>query len=373
MSLRLEFVTLANQPDANVRLLCQRFRISPTTAYKWLKRFRDSGPAALADRSRRPHHSPDRTNQVVEEQIVKLRQQHPAWGARKLRQRLTTMGCRELPAMSTITDILHRHGLIWPEGSEPTQSHQRFERSAPNQLWQLDFKGHFALPNGRCHPLCVLDDHSRYNVLLRACADERRQTVQQALVDAFRMHGLPSAVLCDNGSPWGSTGTEYTGLGVWLLRLGIQVYHGRAYHPQTQGKQERFHRTLQAEVLARGGWQDCGHVQREFDRWRPVYNSQRPHEALDLAVPLSRYKPSQRSYPEQLPALEYDVGVEVRRVNSQGWIKYRGQVCPVGTGFAGQQVAVRPTSIDGVIEILFGAHTIKTVDLRSLEHLKNDC
>jgi transposase InsO family protein len=362
---RGEFVNLALQRDANVRQLCRRFGISPTIGYKWLERFKREGPKGLMDRSRRPHKSPARTEASLEEKIVALRREHPAWGSRKLRRRLQDLGQGPLPATSTITGILQRQGLISPEQSQAAMPFQRFERSAPNQLWQVDFKGHFALRQGRCHPLCSLDDHSRYNVLLAACTDQQQVTTQGHLTSAFRIHGLPDGILWDNGGPWGSGGGgERTALDVWLMRLGIRVYHGRPYHPQTQGKEERFHRTLKSEVLVRGGWSDCAHVQEAFDEWRMVYNTQRPHEALAMETPLRRYQPSQRSYPENLPPLEYDLGMEVRRVNDQGQISYRGVPWRVGRAFSGLPVGVRPGKSDGLMEVLFLAQVIKELDLR---------
>ena len=365
--MRLEFVSLALRPDANVRQLCRRFCISPTVGYKWLDRYTTAGAAALADHSRRPKQSPARTAALMEERLVALRRAHPAWGARKLRRRLIDLGQKDLPAVSTITGILHRHGLITPEQSRAAAPFQRFERAAPNQLWQVDFKGHFPLRAGRCHPLGGLDDHSRYNVLLQACADQKEATVQTHLTEAFRRHGLPDGILWDNGAPWGSTGSEYTGLDVWLWRLGVRTYHGRPYHPQTQGKEERFHRTLQAEVLARGGWSDCAQVQRAFEEWRPIYNTQRPHEALAMEAPVRRYQPSGRSYPETLPAVEYAGGVAVRRGDEQGWISYRGRPWRVGRAFAGQNLGVRPTAIEGVCEVIFLTQVIKELDLREAQ------
>jgi transposase InsO family protein len=364
ISVRVEFVNLARQPDANVRQLCRRFGISPTVGYKWLGRFERGGVNALADRSRRPQHSPARTDTQMEECVVALRQAHPAWGGRKLRRRLQNLGHAEPPASSTITGILHRHGLITPEQSRAATPFQRFERSAPNELWQVDFKGHFPLRQGRCHPLCALDDHSRYNVLLAACMDQQEQTVQTQLTGAFRRQGLPDGLLWDNGAPWGAGGDYHTGLEVWLMRLGVRVYHGRPYHPQTQGKEERFHRTLQAEVLAQGGWSDCAQVQRAFDQWRPVYNTQRPHESLDLETPVQRYRPSQRNYPETLPAIEYSQDVEVRRVDQDGRISYRGASWKIGQAFSGQPVGLRATPADGVVEVIFLTQVIKELDLR---------
>ncbi len=178
---RLEFVNLALQPDANVRQLCLEFWV---LAQRWAtsgyhRGIKLAGQAALADRSRRPQHSPRKTSAVVEERLVSLRRQHPAWGARKLRRRLRDLELRALPATSTVTGILHRHGLITPAGSQAAKPFPTVPSGHLRQLWQVDFKGHFPLRQGRCHPLCALDDHSRYNVLLAACADQQRaRTVQ---------------------------------------------------------------------------------------------------------------------------------------------------------------------------------------------------
>ena len=364
MSLRLEFVTMAQGPDVNIRQLCRRQGISPTTGYKWLTRFKKGGAEVFKEASRRPHKSPRQTPPRVEAEVVALRREHPAWGGRKLQRRLKDLGHRHLPAPSTITNILHRHHLIRPEDSQDHGAWQRFARNAPNELWQLDFKGHFPLANGRCHPLTMLDDHSRFNVLLQACVDEKENTVQAALRNTFENYGMPDAILCDNGSPWGAGGDEHTGLSIWLLRLGVRVCHGRAYHPQTQGKEERFHRTLKAEVIQRGGWNDCSQVQKRFDDWRCIYNCQRPHEALHLDTPVSRYRLSQRLYPSQLPTLEYAAGVEVRRVDPNGLFSYRNRLWKVGRAFHQQSIGIRPTAIDGTVEIIFGTQIIKTINLR---------
>jgi transposase InsO family protein len=363
INIRLEFVTLALQPAANVRQLCRRFGISPTAGYKWLRRYQQAGETGLSDQSRRPSHSPERTSGAVEELVVTLRRQHPAWGARKLRRRLLDLGEAGLPATSTITGILHRHGLIAPEQSQAAKPFVRFERARPNELWQMDFKGHFPLHVGRCHPLCALDDHSRYNVVLQACADQREATVRGHLIAAFRRQGLPEGILWDNGAPWGTSGGEGpTALDIWLMRLGIRVYHGRPYHPQTQGKEERFHRTLQNEVLARGVWRDHAQVQAAFDAWRPVYNQQRPHEALQEDTPIKHYRPSSRTYPEKMPPVEYDSTLEVRQINSEGRISYKGRPWKIGKAYRGQLVGLRKANEENVTEVLFLTSVIQKLN-----------
>lgn len=247
MEARREFVSLAEVEGANVSLLCKRFGISRKTGYKWLRRSQTEAGESLADRSRRPRHTPGRTLEKMEVAVLGVRDEHPAWGGRKIRRRLQDCGERGVPAASTIGEILRRQGRLDESEAAQHRPFQRFEHAQPNDLWQMDFKGYFGLGDGtNCHPLTVLDDHSRYALGLRACDNERRETVESELREVFRCYGLPLLMLMDNGPPWGSGdwSNRYTGLVVWLLRLGVRVTHGRPYHPQTQGKDERFHRTL---------------------------------------------------------------------------------------------------------------------------------
>jgi transposase InsO family protein len=321
---------------------------------------------ALADGSRRPHHMPRRTAQLLEQRVLALRDAHPAWGARKLHCRLRALGCPELPAPSTVHAILVRHGRIAVVESAKHQPWQRFEHAVPNALWQMDFKGHFALDTARCHPLTILDDHSRFNICLRACADERGITVQTHLSASFRRYGLPLRIAVDNGSPWGDTlDSPYTPLVAWLIRLGIEVSHSRPYHPQTLGKDERFHRTLKAEVLG-FSFPDLDLVQRHFDRWRPVYNFERPHEALNMQTPASRYSVSPRRFPALLPPIEYGPADIVRRVQQQGFFSYRGRSFRVSKAFTGLPIALRHTLIDGTFDVFFCHQKISQIDLTHL-------
>ena len=364
MSQRLEFVTLATAPNANIRHLCRCFGISSGTAYKWLHRFKAAGADGLTDRSRRPHHSPSQTTAKMEALVTKLRRKHPAWGGRKLAARLHELGETGVPRPSTITAILQRHQLLDPQESAKHQAFVRFERAAPNELWQMDFKGEFPLPQGRCYPLTILDDHSRFAVALQACARNTKNITQSAIIQIFRRYGLPDWITCDNGSPWGSAGrSHYTAFGVWLLRLGIGLSHSRPHHPQTQGKDERFHRTLKAELLRYQQGTTLAQWQRHFDQWRVIYNTERPHEALNMAVPASRYQPSQRRYPEQLPVIEYGPTDIVRKVRHFGHIKYDGRDYHVGSAFYGLAVALRPTTTDGLFDVFFCQHKIGALDL----------
>lgn len=367
MSLRYEFVRLAAAEEANVSLLCKRFGISRKTGYKWLSRYRSLGLGGLSDRSRRPGTSPARTPASMESAVLALRRRHPSWGGRKLRRRLEDLGHVTVPAASTITDILRRHGQISEEASASRKRcWQRFERLSPNDLWQMDFKGEFRLATqAYSYPLTVLDDHSRFNVVLRHCSGPKRSEVKVALKSAFRQYGLPAAILSDNGVPWCARHSgSLTRLALWLVRLGIEVIHGRSSHPQTQGKDERFHRTLKAEVLSGRRFRDGVHVQSEFDRWRLVYNFQRPHEALDMATPSSRYQASARTYPETLPSVEYEPNSILRKVCS-GMVCYAGRKIWIGKTLDGERVAIRPGEGQS-IRIAYGSFEIAVADLGSI-------
>ena len=366
MSQRKEFVMLAQGEDSNIMSLCQRFGISRVSAYKWLSRYRELGEAGLTDRPRTPHHSPAHTKPALENAVLQVRDAHPAWGPRKIRRYLQRHGQEGLPAPSTIWAILRREGRISPAEAEKHRPFVRFERSAPNELWQMDFKGHFALTQGRCYPLTVLDDHSRYALGIEACANEQGPTVKAHLSLAFERYGLPEAMLMDNGNPWGCQGqANYSTFEVWLMRLGIKVYHGRAFHPQTQGKEERFHRTLMAEVVRGRSFSDLAQCQMAFDDWRPVYNLERPHEALGMEVPAERYRISPRPLPKSLLPIEYGPDDLVRRVQGDGTITLHSRPFRIGIAFKGLPVGLRATAQDGIWDVFFMTHHVTQLDLTS--------
>lgn len=359
MQSRMEFVALA-QEGVNIRQLCRRFGISPSTGYKWLDRHRQGDD--LSDRSRRPKHSPGRTDAGVEQAVLAARQTHPAWGARKLARWLADRG-HEPPAASTVHAILVRHGCVSAQASQAATPWHRFEHPTPNDLWQMDFKGHMAMPGGRCHPLTVIDDHSRYSLCLAACADESSATVREHLMATFRRYGVPRRMSMDNGSPWGDGAAYYTKLDVWLMKQGIAVGHSRPYHPQTQGKDERFHRTLKAELLQGRQWDDLSGAQRAFDQWRSLYNHERPHQALALDVPARHYRASPRQYCERPKEPEYAEPRWVRRVYDGGRITWKGHEYRVGKAFIGEPVALRHTSDERYLHVFWFTRCIARLDL----------
>lgn len=364
---RREFVLLASLSGANVSALCERFGISRQTGHLWLRRFA-AGETTFEDRSRRPRHSPRRLAAAVEAEILAVRDAHPAWGARKIaavlrRERI------EPPATSTVHAVLSRHGRIAPDS--PGRAYRTFEHAIPNALWQMDFKGRVRLRGGAwLHPLTVIDDHSRFAVGLAACADQQTHTVQARLEATFRHHGLPEAIYVDNGSPWGGGQPgQWTPLRLWLLKLGIRTIHSRPYHPQGRGKNERFHRSLKAEVLAFSVLHGFEDAQAAFDRWRHIYNRERPHQALGFATPAELYRPSKRSFPDSLPTPQYDPGEIVRRVGTtKAYVSFRNRIWKVPEAFRGETLAIRPRLPDGCFAICFGAYEIASINLNSSEH-----
>lgn len=371
MSLRREFVILASSEGASMSALCRQFGVSRKTGYKWLSRFREHGETGLADRSRRPKKFRTPTAGKVEQRVLAIRDEHPTWGGRKIRKRLQVLGEKRLPAASTVTEILRRHGRILDTESRKRESYGSFERDEPNALWQIDFKGEFKMTSGRyCHPLTVLDDHSRYAVGLIACSNERRNTVQNHLIELFRRYGLPQALYSDNGRPWGSLNspTRHTRLTAWLMRLDVQVIHGRPYYPQGRGKQERFHRTLKAELLQDRFFDNLQHTQERFDPWRQMYNQERPHEALNLNVPASRYHTSSREYPEQLDPFEYAEHFETRKTNRVGQFSFQRRVFKTGEAFGSQRLGLSPAGDGDVWDVYYCHFRIGQLDMRSEDY-----
>lgn len=366
MSQRSDFIARAKIDGVNLSALCHEFGISRKTAYKWLKRERESGPAGLVDQSRRPQRSPRQSEESIENQVLAVRQDHPDWGGRKIRRVLQNEGVERVPAASTITAILHRHQQIDPAEGQKHTPLQRFEREQPNELWQMDFKGYFALlAGGYCHPLTVIDDHSRFLVGLKACSNETSATVKTQLTLIFERFGLPEGILTDNGSPWGfDLESRYTTLSAWLIQLGIHILHGRPYHPQTQGKDERLHRTLREEVIQRHTWSNLAESQTIFDEWWQVYNYLRPHEALNLLTPSARYQPSPRPFPAVLPPVTYEADDVIRKVDQVGKIYFQGRTFRISSAFRYQPVAIRSSQPDGVFQVFFCQQQVAQIDLR---------
>lgn len=364
MSLKLEFVRLALQATIPFSELCSRFGISRKTGYKLLNRFKADGASGLEERSRAPISSPAKTSCVMENKVLLLRKRKPTWGGKMIRNYLLNHGEKKVPAHSTITDILHRNGYILDEESIQRKKIKRFEHKMPNDLWQIDFKGHFQIRTGRCHPLTILDDHSRFSIGLRACRNERGDTVKQHFINVFEEFGLPWRINFDNGSPWGSVQRpdRYTTLSLWLIRLGVHVSFSKIRRPQTNGKIERFHLTLKNELLQFNYFWNLKDAQKNFDRWRTEYNLERPHQALDMKPPITRYAVSRRAYPQQLPLIAYRDTDLVRTVNAAGNISLQNRKIFIGEALKGLPVGLRKNIGDNDYSVYFCDQKIACIE-----------
>jgi len=365
MSLKLEFIRFATQADIPFSELCRRFSISRKTGYKLLNRFRLEGITGLEEQSRARKSQPKKTNALIEEKILSIRKRKPTWGGRMIRSYLLNKGEKDIPAKSTITDILHRHGYILDEDSNKRKKLERFEHEVPNDLWQVDFKGHIQIRTGRCHSLTILDDHSRFAIGLRACSNERKDTVKKHFITVFEEYGLPWRINFDNGSPWGTVQRpdHYTEFSLWLIRLGIKVSFSKIRRPQTNGKIERFHLTLKNELLQFNYFWSLKEAQKKFDTWRTEYNLERPHQALDMQPPITRYAISNRRYPHNLPMIEYREADQVRTVNAAGNISFKNKRIFIGEALKGLPVGLREEG-DQKYNVYFCDQKIACIALR---------
>ncbi len=314
MEQRKEFIEQAAE-CTNFSALCREYGISRKTGYKWLNRFRESG--TVSDRSRSPKHPHAKTAPEIEAAVLAVREENPSWGGKTIRAVLEADGVKGLPSAKTCSNILKRNGCIEPEESLKHRACQRFEREQCNSLWQTDFKGDFGLLDGsRCYPLDILDDHSRF--CIRTEPKNSATGVKESFLQAFQEYGLPDAILSDHGSQFAGFKGGYTHFERWLMDLDILPIHGRIMHPQTQGKIERFHRTMKAELL-REPFLDLKDAKKHFALWRWKYNEIRPHCALNMKTPASVYTPSKRLLFEPK---SYEYTGHVCKVNNWGYLRF---------------------------------------------------
>lgn len=317
--LREEFAKAALQ-CSNFSALCREFGIDRHTGYKWKARYEAQEP--LTDRSRKPLTSPSRTPEAVEQLILTLRAENPGWGAKKIRAVLESNGHLDLPCVKTVNNILNRYGCISPEESDKRVPFVRFEKELCNLMWQADFKGEFRMRDRNyCYPLDILDDNSRFCIRSLPCLSSANVVISTFL-GAFREFGMPDSILSDNGAQFAGFQKGYTQFERWLMDLDILPIHGRIKHPQTQGKIERFHRTMKQELLNHTEIADIDDAREKFAVWREKYNKERPHEALGMKRPADVYEPSKREYKEKIEKFEYGGQYHVIKVNSWGYVRF---------------------------------------------------
>ena len=352
--------------------LCREFGISRKTGYKFLERYEKYGVDGLLNRSRRPIFSPAKTADEIESHILKLKSIQPTWGPKKLKAKLEQKypGV-QFPAASTIGAILHKHGLVrvrrrrrLEERFYPTEIRQSSES---NEVWCADFKGQFKLGNGRyCYPLTVSDHYSRYLLGCEALASTSTAPTIEAFEAIFDEYGLPEVIRSDNGVPF-STPRGLSGLSelsVWWMRLGIRPERIEPGCPQQNGRHERFHLTLKNETT-RPAKTNMLQQQERFDLFKDEYNNERPHEALGMKTPSTKYKKSKRKLTDAMKELEYPLHDYVLRVGSLGTVRLpNGNNCRISSLLSGYTVGARELE-EEILLITFGQFDLGYIEQKS--------
>lgn len=363
-TMREEFVKRVLAHEKSKSALCREYGISRPTGDKWITRYLSGDQ--LKDMSRAPKSRPNKTDPEIEKKIVEYRGKYPAIGAVKMRRIMQDAKHIDLPSARTFNEIFKRNGLITKEASEAAKPYERFEKSYPNEMWQADFKGHFPMGNGvRCHTLNIIDDYSRMNICCEPLLSETFAEIKPCMERIFQEYGMPFSFLCDNGNPWGTQqSTGFTNFEVWLMELGILTMHGRILHPQTQGKEERFNGSFTRECLRHHNIRDQADAAKIFGEYRDFYNNVRPHMALGLEVPASRYTPSSRQFPARISPWEYPNEFAIRNVKSSGYITINGQGYFLSEAFGDKQIAFRESSKGThLINLYFRQFRIGQIDI----------
>jgi putative transposase len=346
---------------------CDLYRISRPTGYKWVERFESGGRAAMADRSRRPHHCPHQMSSALQAWFINARKRH-RWGARKLLKLFRNQHpTSAYPSRSAISELLTRAGLTQPRRRRPPRRHgggPAVQVSKPNELWTIDFKGQFrTLDHLWCYPLTLLDQHSRYLLACRGQLDCSADPAQQRVEDALREFGLPDGIHSDNGAPFSSNAIAgLSQMSVHWLKLGIRIERSRPGCPQDNAIHERMHRTLK-DCTTHPPAKNLRAQQRRFDHFRREYNELRPHEALADRAPASVHHTSARSYPTRIPQPDYPEHFEVRRVSHNGYIKWRAQHFFVSLALARELIALEELD-DGLWSLHFYRQQLGRFDAR---------
>ncbi len=336
--LRNEFA-IAAKNNVNFSALCREYGITRKTGYKWLERYSEG--LSLADRSRKPFNTANKTPDDIEMLIINLRLENPGWGAKKLKSVLDKKGY-EIPSVRTVNNILNRYGCISAEESAKHKPFVRFEKERCNEMWQTDFKGEFRMAdNNYCYPLNIFDDHSRF-VIKIAPSLSTGNTVLPVFRSAFEEFGVPESVLSDNGAQFAGFRQGFTQFEKWLMNHDVLPVHGRFKHPQTQGKIERFHRAMKDELLKHTVIQDIHDAELQFQLWREKYNTVRPHEALNMQCPADIYTPSNKTYTDTVEQFEYGGQYHVIKVNNWGYVRFDKWQIYLSETMIGEHIEFRP-------------------------------
>ncbi len=335
---RLRFAILAGASNRSMKDLCAEFDISRQTGYVWLRRYKANGQAGLKDHSRRPLTSPHKSSPEIERAVVELRQKWPDWGAPKLAKVLSRQDPAVEVKVRTVHRILSRRGLI-AEEDRHRPAVKRFERAAPNELWQMDFKGPAPNSAGSVGPLSIMDDHSRYLLDLRYLGSTKLQGVRSSLEAVFQSVGMPESMLMDHGTPWWNAASPWglTELSVWIMRLGIRLTYSGIRHPQTQGKVERMHAALKAAMKKR---KQNLEDQSWLDVFRQEYNHVRPHEGIGMETPATRWRPSENMPPAEIRDWQYPATAQCVRLGHDGQLCWKGRRWEISNALRRQIVGI---------------------------------
>jgi transposase InsO family protein len=367
MDERVKFIAAVNDFDGSFRALCRQFGIAPRTGYKWVARYEEFGPAGLEDRAPIPRRFPHATHPDVLARVIDLRKEHPSWGPKKLRAVLLASGV-DVPHPSTIGELLKRHGLIRPRRRRvrtPSSVEPLAIGSQPNDVWCTDFKGHFALGDRqRCHPLTLTDHASRYLLKCEALAEPTEVAVLPHFDRAFREYGLPDRIRSDNGIPFASTALGgLSSLSIAWIKLGILPERIEPGQPQQNGRHERMHKTLKAETASPPS-ANMTEQQRAFDRFRFIYNDQRPHEALQQKPPVTRYDRSRRPMPTAPRSPEYPDTMQTRRLDGSGRLQFRAHTTLLTRLLANEPVGLESVD-EETWEVFYGPLAIAELRIRN--------
>ncbi len=372
MEERMRFVVALLAEEESMTELCEQFGISRKTGYKLYRRYQQQGAEGLKDRSRAPQVTPWAISQAQAEAIVAVRREHPSWGPKKLRAKLGQRAPQQRwPARSTISELLRREGLSQPRkrrrGALPSHPGGLRAAVAPNEVWCIDFKGWFRTGDGaRCDPLTVTDAFSRYLLCSQVVSAPDTESCRRELERVFREYGLPWVLRSDNGAPFASLGVGgLSRLSVWWVKLGILPERIEPGKPQQNGRHERMHGTLKPET-AHPPAASLKAQQRRFDHFRAEFNHERPHEALGQTPPAQHYTRSPRPYPQHLEEPAYPSGYQLRRVRSNGEIKWRNELVLIGKALTNEIIGLREND-DGNAEVYFGPVALGVIDEVSLK------
>lgn len=363
MEEKMSFILAKREGKQSFAALCRLYEISRKTGYKWWARYQDVGLEGLRERTHRPHGCPHASAPVWTERIVAMRLRHPSWGPKKLRIKLLKQHGQEgLPAASTLGQKLKASGLVRARRRRDRRPVRPLGRltvaESANQVWAVDFKGWFRTGDGqRCDPLTMSDLFSRYVLCCQVAANQGYEAVQPLFDKVFDRYGLPEVIRVDNGCPFASSAIGgLSRLSAWWVRLGIKPEFIAPGHPEQNGAHERMHRTLKAETTQPAAGTAKAQQER-FEQWRQQFNEERPHEALGQEVPAARYQLSQRRYARELRPLAYPADYLVRRVRSNGQIRWQGTKRYISEALIDELVGLRSLEV-GRLQVWLGNYLI---------------